>query len=501
MSLFENFPYTNFHELNLDWIVALIEELKKKVDIASISKITLADPLQWDITSQYEAYTVVMNNNNAYLSMQPVPYGISISNEEYWQKIFDLSIVFTGLKRAVSFNDDGASPTSSAARLKNSLVWLNDSLYKVKEDISLGTVYSDENVEETSIEIWVDALIQSINNLIDSLDNSIDELEERTTAAREFILVGDSFGGGTDGDNPSQAVPGGGWINRFATATAGWAHVYNNQVPLGGVYGFASSRPFLDVLQDAEQSIPDKTKITDIVVLGGTNDIGKSASAIETAIQAFVSYCHTNYPHARVAIGPIGSRITKMCTEIHEAYRTCLKYGAEYISDLRGLMSLCKYIGNDGLHLNQQGYEYYAPFVTEAILTGHSEWLHVEATQEVLNTINTDFSRNHSDIRLTYMITNSAFRIGLCGTNTTDGIANILPVDYSSTEDTLVCSQNVVKCILPYVRLQSTIPAVEPEKVGEFYMYESGNIYIKRPYGMSTGFNGLAVTKICTIPY
>ncbi len=32
MGLFEQFPYSNFHELNLDWILKTIKELDKKVD-------------------------------------------------------------------------------------------------------------------------------------------------------------------------------------------------------------------------------------------------------------------------------------------------------------------------------------------------------------------------------------------------------------------------------------------------------------------------------------
>ena len=32
MGLFEHFPYSNFHELNLDWILEKIKELDKKVD-------------------------------------------------------------------------------------------------------------------------------------------------------------------------------------------------------------------------------------------------------------------------------------------------------------------------------------------------------------------------------------------------------------------------------------------------------------------------------------
>ena len=32
MGLFEQFPYSNFHELNLDWILQKIKELEEKVD-------------------------------------------------------------------------------------------------------------------------------------------------------------------------------------------------------------------------------------------------------------------------------------------------------------------------------------------------------------------------------------------------------------------------------------------------------------------------------------
>ena len=32
MGLFEHFPYTNFHDLNLDWIIQALKDLDKKVD-------------------------------------------------------------------------------------------------------------------------------------------------------------------------------------------------------------------------------------------------------------------------------------------------------------------------------------------------------------------------------------------------------------------------------------------------------------------------------------
>lgn len=32
MGAFEQFPYTNFHELNLDWIIEKIKEFKNEID-------------------------------------------------------------------------------------------------------------------------------------------------------------------------------------------------------------------------------------------------------------------------------------------------------------------------------------------------------------------------------------------------------------------------------------------------------------------------------------
>ena len=44
MGLFEQFPYANFHELNLDWILAKIKELDKKVDSIEDHQTTADSP-------------------------------------------------------------------------------------------------------------------------------------------------------------------------------------------------------------------------------------------------------------------------------------------------------------------------------------------------------------------------------------------------------------------------------------------------------------------------
>ena len=51
MGAFEHFPYTNFHDLNLNWIIQELQKLTVSVqDFISINAIKYADPIQWYLT-------------------------------------------------------------------------------------------------------------------------------------------------------------------------------------------------------------------------------------------------------------------------------------------------------------------------------------------------------------------------------------------------------------------------------------------------------------------
>ena len=229
------------------------------------------------------------------------------------------------------------------------------------------------NTEITNRENADIALKAEVDTEITNLKNTVAK-----NHGRNFILVGDSFGGGVDGNNNSQAVDGGGWIDRFKASVIGYCNVYNNQVPLGGVYGFASSRPFLDVFKDAEKTVTDKSSITDIIVLGGTNDAySGNLSAVPQAIEEFCNYCHTNYKNARIGIGIIGALTYEFVNNgVYDAYKTCVNHGAYFINSTMMLYSWAKYLGADGTHLTKEGYEFYQPYVNQAILTGkcYYEW-------------------------------------------------------------------------------------------------------------------------------
>ena len=136
-------PYTNFHDLNLDWIMDELNEFNTKLkNFISLATIKYANPIQWDITRQYEANTVVVDSSgNAYLSVQPVPSGVSLDRTEFWTKIGNFDELWADVKKAITPNDEGHSTTATAARAVNDLVWVNGALVRVTKAMIAGDAY------------------------------------------------------------------------------------------------------------------------------------------------------------------------------------------------------------------------------------------------------------------------------------------------------------------------------------------------------------------------
>ena len=136
-------PYTNFHDLNLDWIMEVLNEFNTKLtNFVSLATIKYADPIQWDITRQYEANTVVVDiKGNAYLSVQPVPSGVSLDRTEFWTKIGNFDELWADVKKAITPNDEGHNPTATANRAVNDLVWVSGALVRVTRAMIAGDAY------------------------------------------------------------------------------------------------------------------------------------------------------------------------------------------------------------------------------------------------------------------------------------------------------------------------------------------------------------------------
>ena len=98
-------PWTNLHELNLDWVIQSIKDQETRLtNFVSLNSIKYADPFQWNITSQYAQNTLVIDpeDGTAYLSIQPVPQGVQITNTDYWTPVFTLQNFTDALKKAIT---------------------------------------------------------------------------------------------------------------------------------------------------------------------------------------------------------------------------------------------------------------------------------------------------------------------------------------------------------------------------------------------------------------
>nr|DAQ06298.1 MAG TPA: tail spike protein [Caudoviricetes sp.] len=182
MGLFENFPYANFHELNLDWILHELKELETEItNFVAINSVKYANPIIWDITSQYETNTVVLDSSgNAYLSVQPVPAGVSLDREEYWTKIGNFSALWDSVRSAITPYDEQHSTTASIDHKAGDWVWLENDLLLITKNIVAGDMYVDgSNCKKTNVHDLFVALGDSIANEVNTISS---ELQDEITA-------------------------------------------------------------------------------------------------------------------------------------------------------------------------------------------------------------------------------------------------------------------------------------------------------------------------------
>ncbi len=199
------YPWTDFHELNASWLLQQMQELKKIVEtFIKEETITFADPIKWNITTQYSKNTVVLDENgNAFLSLQPVPKGIQLNNSDYWLKIFDFINYQEVFNKNLTFNVElNTTQASAVYSVGDWLLW-NNVLYKVTQAIAVNDDFIiNANIEHFTLEElikeftqYVIALIQQYKDDIDAselaftnyLQNQFDQLVGSATVDSEVI--------------------------------------------------------------------------------------------------------------------------------------------------------------------------------------------------------------------------------------------------------------------------------------------------------------------------
>lgn len=229
--MFDLYPYTNFHELNQDWILSILKnfenELKQAIDYKTIH---YADPLQWNITTQYAPNTVVVDENTgiAYISKDAVPSGVLLSDKNYWMVIFDYQKIYNKIMSGVAFNEKD-NETASKDLLVNDLVWYHGDLYRITKAISEGSRYVvGTNMVATTIESLL-ATYYGRDRIAQLLNDTVNVSGNYTLNARDIAETSSNRKIDVDG-NDSVHVDGVTTVNRGGAVTEAYNSSRNIKV-------------------------------------------------------------------------------------------------------------------------------------------------------------------------------------------------------------------------------------------------------------------------------
>lgn len=278
---------------------------------------------EWDSTVSYEPLSIVSYQGNSYTSRQYVPVGTAITNEAFWALTGNYNAQVEAYRQEVQ-----------------------------QFDGRLDAIEADNWVEQKRI---------NKNVLARNMMN-----------ARKFIFIGDSYGALSTN-----------WIDIVVIRLGLASNQYYKKAR--GSYGFRgdpqfTGYTFLSLIQELENDISDKNSITDIVVLGGTNDNYPpyDNASIANAISAFCLYCGSTYPNALVHIGYCGFttnqtwlRTQPSMIRIYEE-SALAKYNATCIPNMWNAFHYTGFL-TDQVHPDSSGSNLIANALHEYLINGYFE--------------------------------------------------------------------------------------------------------------------------------
>ena len=328
MGLFEQLPYTNFHDLNLTEIVKRINELAHEMhEFKVVNKISYRG--DWDITKQYPAWSVVaVNGVTGYISIKPVPYGVDIANTEYWVLIADFSVQLAGLGARV---DD----------LENDMLTVQGNITTIN-----GTLAN------------VVAIINS--NHLRVYDSC--------------VWIGDSY--------TSAGSLGADVDKRFSTKVSNYLGLTEHNYAVGGTGFCYGSTPYptqvANAVADFNNNNLDETKVKYCFIMGNRNDADGtySWSQMATAVQSVITTLSNFFVNAKLVIIPAMwdakpaklqmIRYASIVNEVSQGYNNVL-----YIDNawtwLTGHEDKILYQGGADVHPNVSGHQILTSHIINAL--------------------------------------------------------------------------------------------------------------------------------------
>ncbi len=331
-NFYSQYPFSNAHEMDLDWLIRTVKRNEKIVDDFTIFN-TISWAGEWDASKSYVKWCVVQDNTgNGYISIQPVPTNVPLTNTDYWVQVANYMALYTAFNTRIS-------------DLENTVGDNTQGLVKDVDDIQT-----------------------DITNINDNIDDIEDDINTLFNPVRRYIVISDSYGLGRGGAT--------GWTELLeGFLNAGTDNWYTWSEGSMGVYHVGDNGHNAEGLLTAHAGdITSPETITDIVFGLGINDETDTAANIEAAFRSLIAYCNTTYPKAKVWFGHIGNRYGKTVAEtytyidhlrLYEQLSSELSVsyitGVEYIMHNR---SLCQ---ADNVHPTTEGATQIAKYVNGAL--------------------------------------------------------------------------------------------------------------------------------------
>ena len=368
MAFYDKFPYTNFQELNLDLILKVLKEQEEEIEkFVSINALKYANPLQWNITTQYEKNTIVVDpaTEVAYISVAPVPVGVSILDTDYWTPVFDLHIMLDDFQEQI---DTFESDVNNDIRQFKSDV--NNEITQFESDVNddITQLRTDVNNEITQFESDVNDDITALDNRMVTMENILDDFPTpvfpnfKDLKNGRFVIFGDSYAGGYDPDTG------------YSVLANGWAKQLQNRIGVsddnnfiifhdGGV-GFCNpggTMPWPDQITSYISQVSHPETINYVIFGGGYNDYSYSASQLKTAISLAATRARTAFPNAIIYCAFFGmntndiSEFRLLCKtkRYYEEYSSST--GMTYLKPAAYALVRKTYMSSDGFHPVQSG--------------------------------------------------------------------------------------------------------------------------------------------------